>query len=272
MRAEERTNAILYEAMNRHHEHASEGHLSFGLWTQSTDDHRDACANLVLSLGRRIGLSRTSRVLDVACGVGAPAVLLHRTFGCVIDGVDLARESVHRARARVRMSGASGAIAIHHGSGTALPFASAQFTHTICIEGADHMRPRRRFLEEAFRTLVPGGTLGLVDSVICRPSRDLMEQAAIELLCRATSVPRANVWTADTYRLILEDVGFVDVAIEHVGHETIGAFYEWAERRGVLSTLSWTDGALLRALARLVRSGLAGYVVIRALKPTSARS
>lgn len=43
----------------------------------------------ILLLGRRLGLSSESRVLDVASGRGGPALLLATTFGCAIEGIEI---------------------------------------------------------------------------------------------------------------------------------------------------------------------------------------
>jgi SAM-dependent methyltransferase len=43
----------------------------------------------LLLLGRRLGLGPESRILDVASGRGGPALLLARTFGCAIDGIEI---------------------------------------------------------------------------------------------------------------------------------------------------------------------------------------
>jgi SAM-dependent methyltransferase len=46
----------------------------------------------LLLLGERLELSAYSRVLDVASGRGGPAVLLARSFGCSVHGLEIAPE------------------------------------------------------------------------------------------------------------------------------------------------------------------------------------
>jgi SAM-dependent methyltransferase len=53
-------------------------------------------------LGERLRLGPESRVLDVACGKGGPALILAREFGCRITGVERASEFASEARERVR--------------------------------------------------------------------------------------------------------------------------------------------------------------------------
>ncbi len=58
----------------------------------------------LLLLGERLALGPSSRVLDVASGRGAPALLLARAFECTVEGVEIEPEfhaaAVERAAAR----------------------------------------------------------------------------------------------------------------------------------------------------------------------------
>ena len=52
-------------------------------------------------LGQRLGLSPEARILDIASGRGGPAVLLARTFGCSVQGIEVSPDfhavSIERA-------------------------------------------------------------------------------------------------------------------------------------------------------------------------------
>ena len=56
-------------------------------------------------LGERLGLGSDSHVLDVASGVGGPALLLAETFGCRLTCVERAPEFVAVARERIAAAG-----------------------------------------------------------------------------------------------------------------------------------------------------------------------
>ena len=63
-------------------------------------------------LGERLRLTAESHVLDIACGKGAPAVLLAATFGCRITALERAAEFAADARARVAGAGLDDRIEI----------------------------------------------------------------------------------------------------------------------------------------------------------------
>ena len=69
-------------------------------------------------------LSRGSHVLDVACGTGNLALIAARR-GCVVSGVDIARNLIAQARVRAAAEGLR--IDFQEGDAEALPFADGEF-------------------------------------------------------------------------------------------------------------------------------------------------
>ncbi|MFN2467812.1 MAG: cyclopropane-fatty-acyl-phospholipid synthase family protein [Gaiellaceae bacterium] len=65
-------------------------------------------------LGERLALGPGSRVLDVGCGRGGPAVLLAEAFGCSITCVERADEFVAAARERVLGAGLEHLVEVVH--------------------------------------------------------------------------------------------------------------------------------------------------------------
>src|SRR5215207_5815517 len=53
---------------------------------------------LTLRLARLAGVAPGARVVDVACGNGATALLLARELGCIAVGVDLGARAIEQAR------------------------------------------------------------------------------------------------------------------------------------------------------------------------------
>jgi hypothetical protein len=63
-------------------------------------------------LGERLGLEPGSHVVDLASGIGGPAVILAETFGCRLTCVERAPEFVASARTRVAAAGLDDRIEI----------------------------------------------------------------------------------------------------------------------------------------------------------------
>jgi len=84
-------------------------------------------------LGERLRLGPDTRVLDVACGHGGPAVLLASTFGCPILGVERAPEFVEDARRRVAAAGLEELVEIVEGDAAAFPLEPDSFDVALCL-------------------------------------------------------------------------------------------------------------------------------------------
>lgn len=219
-------------AVERFYQHGVEryqdyhgGMLNFGLWAEGASTYAQASEGLVEHVARGVGLGAESRLLDVACGMGAQDVFLARRTGCrSIDGLDVTWKHVVAARRRAAASNLQDVVRFHHGSAVALPFEDASFTQVTCIEGGEHFDTREKFLHEAFRVLVPGGQIGMTDYSMKRAPRTLLERSLAELVRRLWHVPRPNVDTAEDFRRKLERAGFAGVRIEEAGARVIPGY------------------------------------------------
>jgi predicted O-methyltransferase YrrM len=82
-------------------------------------------------LGERLGLGPESRVLDVASGVGGPAVLLAEAFGCRLTCVERAPEFVAAARERVAAAGLEDRIELVQAD--AATYEPGRYDAALCI-------------------------------------------------------------------------------------------------------------------------------------------
>jgi len=252
------------------------GMLNFGLWRDGVDDYRRASENLVRTVAGSIAVAATSRLLDVACGMGAQDVFLARELGCgSIDGIDVTWKHVATARRRARDARVQERVRFHHGTAVDLPFDGESFTHIICIEGAEHFETRQRFLHQAFRVLAAGGRIALTDFSMKRTPRTAFERVLAELGRRGWHVPRANLDTADGLRRKIQSAGFRNVRIEEAGADVIPGYYAEGRKPENLRALYqirgfWITRASLwidALVYHLHRRGLLEYVFVSAEKP-----
>jgi SAM-dependent methyltransferase len=84
-------------------------------------------------LGEWLRLGPETRVLDIACGRGGPAVLLASTFGCRITGVERASEFVATARERITAAGMEDLVEIIESGGRNFPLEPGAWDAALCL-------------------------------------------------------------------------------------------------------------------------------------------
>jgi SAM-dependent methyltransferase len=84
-------------------------------------------------LGQRLGLGPDSRVLDIAAGRGGPALLLAKTFGCRIRGVEISPDFHAAAIERAEAAGVSELVTFELGDGAAAAFEPEAYDAALCL-------------------------------------------------------------------------------------------------------------------------------------------
>jgi cyclopropane fatty-acyl-phospholipid synthase-like methyltransferase len=87
----------------------------------------------LLLLGRRLGLGRDSRVLDIASGRGGPALLLAREFGCTWRGIELSPDFHAVAVARASEAGLADRVSFELGDGARATFQPESYDAALCL-------------------------------------------------------------------------------------------------------------------------------------------
>ncbi len=254
------------------------GYLNFGLWSDAGADYVRAAEALAHRLGMLLGLREGSRLLDVACGMAAQDAYLYRTFGPLeIDAVDLTWRHVRRAQERMRSEGLEQCIRVRHGSATALPFPDHTFTHVMALEGPLHFDTRRRFFEEAFRVLRPGGVVAVADHALRRWPRNTVERAVLSITRRMWRVPPSNLSTAVEYGREVSEAGFLAPTVEQVAEQTYPGYFAEQRRPAFRREMERVQGKVTARVGSLInvaaehayRMGILDYLVLRAEKPAS---
>jgi cyclopropane fatty-acyl-phospholipid synthase-like methyltransferase len=124
----------------------------------------DAHTDLVAEMAR---LQATHRVLDVGCGIGAPALRMADRYGCEITAVNISCEQVRQGRRLIEERHMSHRVNIARGDARALDFADASFDAVVCLEAAGDIcvseEDKHRLVRELHRVLRPGGHVGFSD-------------------------------------------------------------------------------------------------------------
>jgi ubiquinone/menaquinone biosynthesis C-methylase UbiE len=251
------------------------GYLNFGLWESGIANYIGAAENLVHRMGDILGLNETSKLLDVAPGMGTQDIYLLKNFAPQsIDGLDVTWKHIEHGRRRSREADAEDRVRFHHGTAIDLPFPDASFTHVLSIEGPEHFDTREKFLHEARRVLQPGGVIAMADFIVKNPPRNPLEKLVAEAARKLWQVPRANVYTAEVYREKMQAAGFEKIEIEEIGASVIPGYYFEQMRPETIRAISKIRGFTLARLGLLLdvavyrgfTMGLLEYVLVRGVR------
>ena len=97
------------------------------------------------------------RVLDVGSGLGGPARVLASDKNCHVTGVDITKEFCEVATLLSKLTALAHVTEFRHGDATALPFEDGQFDLALTMQIQMNIEDKRRFYDEIFRVLKPGG-------------------------------------------------------------------------------------------------------------------
>jgi SAM-dependent methyltransferase len=129
-------------------------------------------------------LAKDHRLLDVACGPGASAIMLAQVYKCRVTGVDVNGKTVRAARQEALRYRLIRQTDFLEADVTRLPLASASFDRALCECASNLFEDRRAALAEMARVLRPGGYLALSD-VTFRPDElpGPLNHPLVKMLC-----------------------------------------------------------------------------------------
>jgi cyclopropane fatty-acyl-phospholipid synthase-like methyltransferase len=131
---------------------------------ESLGEALDAHTDLVADLAR---VRDADDVLDVGCGLSAPALRIASRYGVRVTGVNISREQVRQGNKLIAERGLSDRVVVHRGDARALDFPDESFDSIVCLEAAGDIcvteADKNRLVGELFRTLRPGGHVGFSD-------------------------------------------------------------------------------------------------------------
>ena len=218
------------------------------------------------------GIAAGDRLLDVASGSGASALLAAGELGASVVGVEYGADAVREAREAAAAAGLGARVGFVQGDAEALPFAAGSFDAVLCECSLCTFGDKQRAVAEIGRVLRPGGRLALSDAIA--------EQERLPAELRgslATIACVGSALSAGGYERLLTEAGFEVVLIES-RHEDAARLAERVEERlrgarllGFDSPaelpLSASDALATIGIAReAIADGALGYAIFSAVR------
>lgn len=147
-------------------------------------------------LATEAGIGAGSKVLDLGCGLGGPAMHLAEKLGCSVTGVDLVQTNIDTAQQRASDRGLSTKVQFQQGDAQDLPFADNSFDVIFSQDAWCHVPDKAQLISEVGRVVSPEGRIAFTDWVRTGP----MSEETMAAVADALGV--ANLATPEQYREI----------------------------------------------------------------------
>lgn len=171
------------------------------------------------------GLQPGMEILDVGSGIGGPARTLAAEFGCRVIGLDITEEYVKAAEMLTDRVGLSESVSFRVGNALDLEFADRSFDAVWSQTAIMNIEDKHTTFQEAYRVLRSGGILAL--ETIMAGS---IEETQFPVFW-ADNPEISFLSTADNFRGMMAEIGFVELVWKDVTHNAING------NRKVLATL-----------------------------------
>lgn len=254
----------------------------FGYFTDPSIDLSEASENMIEKMAGLCEITPATRVLDVGCGIGAPAFYLHEKYGCSIEGISTSERGILLAEKAAREKGYE-RVRFKVANGMDNGYPDRSFDLVWIMEAAHLMLDKKKLFAECHRVLKDGGTLIMCDIVqrkLLAPHKGLFFFLAnlgkYYKLLKAWGP--AQLPTMGTYADRLVEAGFPVVTIWDITEKVLPTPRRWRdnalrlfnERRGTFPEKDVDNFvAGCEILDLYFRNGLFGYGIIKAVKTTS---
>lgn len=184
------------------------------------------------SLIDSLGVTRESKVIDIACGKGSSAVFLAENYGCDVVGIDLSEDLVQEAKETARRKGLAARVTFQVGNAMELPFPDNSFDAALSQAMLVLVEDKVKTIKEAQRVVKEGGRAGWLEV-------SWKEEIDKEFLDKVSNVLCAycmtNVSTYDGWSRIFRDAGVSNLLVKK-GDDVRGTFMDRLRDEGLRNT------------------------------------
>jgi tocopherol O-methyltransferase len=187
-------------------------HIHHGYW-ENEGTPQAAQEQLVARLAQRAAIPEGSRVLDVGCGFGGPALWLARHRSCDVTGITISPVQLECANQQARAQGLDNRARFLLKDANRLDLPTASFDVVWIIECSEHLPDKAGFLGACANVLKPGGKLALC-AWLAADAPTAEQAQLIDQVCRGMLCP--SLGSREEYTRWMQAACFDDITVEDI--------------------------------------------------------
>jgi 27-O-demethylrifamycin SV methyltransferase len=208
------------------------GNFHWGYFESEDTDFKQAGDALIDKLAELVSFTKKSDVLDIGCGIGGPALYLHKKFECQVTGISTSIKGVKIAADSCKARGYEEKVRFQFANALDNGFPDNAFDIVWMMESSHLMSDKKKVFEENFRVLKQGGVMLVCDNMV---QRKLCEKELVryykELSVLQSVFGKMKHETLEFYMKTAQDAGFTDIQTIDIGPETYPSIHHF--KRGV---------------------------------------
>ena len=153
-------------------------------------------------LAQKAGITPSTKVLDVCCGMGGPSRYLAQNYGCHVTGIDITEKRIQAAIRFAKLVKLDHLVDFQVGNALDIPFPNQSFDVVIGQDAWWHVPDKDRLLGECARVLKAGGIIAFSDML----KRKALTPTEVAFLTEEMAA--APMITLDDYNAFLANAGF----------------------------------------------------------------
>jgi len=191
-------------------------HVHHGYWDPGERpgvngaDRHAATDRLVHELVAYADIQPGSKILDIGCGIGGPALYLAGKLGCTVDGVTLSALQATRANEKAQAAGVGDRAHFHQLDGLNTGYPDNSYDVVWAVESLMHIEDRPAFFAEVLRLLRPGGTLAVATWSVRDGELNAEEHELVRQILHHQVMPSFS--SLEEHVRMGVEAGFADVA------------------------------------------------------------
>jgi 27-O-demethylrifamycin SV methyltransferase len=239
----------------------------------SLDEATNALTDELAQLG---AITKNSKVLDVGCGIGEPALYLHEKYHCPVIGITISAKGVDLATKKCEEMGYAHMLQFQLADALDNGFPDKSFDVVWQMESSHSMKDKEKLFAENYRVLKDNSTMLLCDMFLKRELNEMeifkyrREITILEKVCG-----KAKAETFNSYQKMLKAAGFIEVETVDISEQAFPTMAHWRknisnnyEKITQLFPKEKIDEFLMACdiTEKFYRNSILGYGLVRAVK------